>query len=94
MQAIAYVGQFNNGQLYASGKPVKIPEGQKVVVTFLGSFDASSHKKLVEDRRLAAQNFLTAMQELRDMGFDEKDNASIDELQSGTYKLCFEERAL
>ena len=92
MQAIAYIGQFNSGQFYASGRAVKIPEGQWVVVTFLDDSAVIPPKTLTENKRIAAQNFLQCMQELRDIGLNEKDNASIDELQSGKYKPSFEER--
>ena len=92
MQAIAYVGQFNNGKLYASGKPVIIPDGQRVVVTFLDSSASASQITLTEGMRIAAQDFLQAMQDLREMGLDEDDNAAIDQLQSGKYKPHFEVR--
>ena len=45
-----------------------------------------------EKQRMAAQDFLQAMQELRDAGLSEEDNAAIDELQCGKYKPYFEER--
>ena len=92
MKAVAYVGQFIDGQLYSSGKKIVIPEGQQVAVTFLGNDAIIPKKMLAENRRVAATNFLQAMQELRDTGFSDDDNAAIDELQSGKYKPHFEER--
>lgn len=92
MQAIAYIGQFNNGQFISSGRSVNIPEGQRVVVTFLDDNAITSQGTVIEDRRVAAQNFIHAMQELRNMGLDDETNAAIDELQSGTYRPRFEER--
>ena len=92
MQAIAYIGQFNNGQFFASGRTIKIPEGQQVVITFLDNNAATP--KTFADRKIAAQTFLQSMQELRDMGLDEDDNAAIDKLQSGKYKPHFEERLM
>ena len=35
MQALAYVGYFENGRFIASGKPIKIPENKQVIITIL-----------------------------------------------------------
>ena len=35
MQATAYIGHFNNGRFYSSGKAVQLPEQQRVVITIL-----------------------------------------------------------
>ena len=35
MQALAYEGYFKNGRFYTSGKTIKIPEKQRIVITIL-----------------------------------------------------------
>ena len=35
MQIVAYDGYFDNGNFYASGKIIRIPERQRVVITIL-----------------------------------------------------------
>ena len=92
MQAVSYEGYFNNGLFYVSGKAVQIPEKQRVVVTIFANEITTPTKSLTSKKRIAAQNFLLAMQELRDAGLSAEDNAAIDELQSGKYKPYFEER--
>ena len=92
MQATAYEGYFNNGLFYVSGKAVQIPEKQRVVVTIFANEPDSLTKSLTSRKRIAAQDFIQAMQELRDTGLNAEDNAAIDELQSGKYKPHFEER--
>ena len=92
MQATAYEGYFNNGLFYVSGKAVQIPEKQRVVVTIFSNEPDTPIKSLTSKKRIAAQDFLHAMQELRNVGLSEEDNAAIDELQSGKYKPHFEER--
>ena len=89
MQATAYEGYFSNGRFYVSGKAMQIPEKQRVVVTV---FANEPTKSLTNKKRMAAQDFLQAMQELRDAGLSTEDNDAIDELQSGKYKPQFEER--
>ena len=37
MQAQAYEGYFENGQFYASGKIINLPERQKVYIKLLGA---------------------------------------------------------
>ena len=92
MKAVTYVGQFIEGQMYSSGKRIAIPEGEQVAVTFLGDISSNAEELQAEARRVAAMNFLQAVQELREKGFTEEDNAAIDALQSGMYKPHFEER--
>lgn len=104
MKTKAYVGQFIDGQLYSSGEKITIPDGQQVAVTFLGSilgnpresFPADSQIDSPQSNRsdiqIAAQNFLDAVQTLRDEGFSPEDEECIRKLQSGMYKPHFEER--
>ena len=35
MQVVAYDGYFDNGNFYASGKIIRLPERQRVVITIL-----------------------------------------------------------
>ena len=35
MQALTYVGYFENGRFMTSGKPLSIPENKRVVITIL-----------------------------------------------------------
>ena len=35
MQVVAYDGYFDNGNFYASGKVIRIPERRRVVITIL-----------------------------------------------------------
>ena len=67
LKAVAYLGQFIGGQLYSSDKKIEIPEGQQVAVTFLGDISNAPKESQSEAKRVAALNFLQAVQELRDM---------------------------
>ena len=55
MQAVAYEGYFNNGQFYASGKAVKIPEKHRIVITILDEIVA---KIETTEQKESAQEWL------------------------------------
>ena len=55
MQAVAYEGYFNNGQFYASGKTVKIPEKRRIVITIL---DETEAKIEATEQKESAQEWL------------------------------------
>ena len=92
MQARAYEGYFDNGRFYASGKAVKIPEKQRVIITILDDAPSISTVTSAADKKAAAQHFLSAVQKLREEGFTPEDDDTINEFQSGAYKVRFEER--
>ena len=91
----AYEGYVENGQFYPVGRVIYTHERRRAFVTVLDEPEkplASDDGKLTAEQRTAAQNFLTAMQDLRKNGFTEEDEAAINDLQNGKYKPVFEER--
>ena len=48
MKVVAYDGYFDNGNFYTSGKVLRIPERQRVVITIL---DESQRSELEEARK-------------------------------------------
>ena len=92
MQAQAYDGYFKNGRFYASGRTVNIPEERRVIITILEDTPPKPTPTSTINKNDVARNFLLAMKELRATGFTAEDDKSIDEFQSGAYRLIFEER--
>ena len=90
-----YKGRYEYGKLvFPKHEQVFMPDTANVIVTILD--DDITHKsndeKLTPAQRTVAQNFLKAMQELREEGFSAEDETAIDDLQSGKYKPTFEGR--
>ena len=81
---MTYTGRYENGSFIVP-EIEKIPNNSRVIITIVAD-NITEHE--------AAENFLNAMEELRHNGFSEEDNAAIDALQRGEYKLEFKERLL
>jgi len=61
-------------------------------IPFDMALNPSSNEKQTTTQQKAAQNFLSAMQNLRREGFSPEDESAIADLQSGKYKPSFEGR--
>jgi len=93
-----YKGRYEYGKLvFPEHEQVSMPDTANIIITILED-DINLNKReagnesLTSAQRTAAQNFLKAMQELRKENFTEEDENAINDLQSGKYKLIFEER--
>ena len=87
----AYKGYFQeNGQFISESILTKIPINRQVII--LWDDEATEDKKLTQAQRKVAQNFLIAIQKIRNE-LTEEDKAAIDELESGKYKPIFEDRS-
>ena len=89
----AYQGYFQNGRFMAL-EAVTIPDNVEVyvMVTDREIPTESTTEKLTPAQRTVAEDFLKALQLLRDGGFTEEDEAAINDLQSGKYKPIFDRR--
>lgn len=61
-------------------------------IPFEMALNSSQNKKLNTVQRKTAQDFLSAMQNLRNEGLTTEDEIAINDLQSGKYKPVFEGR--
>ena len=55
MRAVAYEGYFNNGQFYASGKAVKIPEKRRVFITIFDETESVTAHETREQKESAQE---------------------------------------
>ena len=89
----AYKGRYENGSfVLPEFDKASIPNNASIIITILEDTSLKSDSTQIPTMRVAAQNFLKAVQDIRKEGFSPEDNAAIDELQSGKYKPVFEER--
>jgi len=88
----AYKGYFQeNGQFIPESIMTKIPINRQVIILW-DDEATEDDKKLTQAQRKVAQNFLIAMQKIRNE-LTEDDKAALDELESGKYKPIFENRS-
>ena len=87
----AYKGYFQeNGQFVPESIVTKIPTNRQVII--LWDDETPEDKRLTPTQRKAAQNFLLAIQKIRNE-LTAEDKAALDELESGKYKPIFEDRS-
>jgi len=88
----AHKGYFQeNGQFVSESLTAKIPLNRQVIILWDDS-ESSESNNLIPTQREAAQNFLTAIQQIRNE-LTAEDKAALDELESGKYKPIFEDRS-
>ena len=89
----AYKGRYENGNfILPEFDKASIPNNTNIIITVLEDTALKTELMHKTSENLAARNFYTAMLNLRKDGFSMEDEAAIDELQNGKYKLSFEDR--
>ncbi|MCL2018736.1 MAG: hypothetical protein FWG70_03160 [Oscillospiraceae bacterium] len=59
MQAQAYEGYFKNGNFFAAGRTIKIPDDRRIYITIL---DEPVRNEATEQRLTALDDFFTAIE--------------------------------
>ena len=88
----AYKGRYENETFILSDyDKALIPNNVNVIITILDDLPVSEPHDSREQKRIAAINFLSAIQHINKICSGD-DDSTLDELRAGNYKPVFEER--
>jgi len=87
----AHKGYFqDDGQFVSESLLLKIPTNRQVII--LWDDEATDNKKLTPTQKKVAENFLSAIKNIRN-DLTAEDKKALDDLENGKYKPIFEDRS-
>lgn len=87
----AHKGYFqDDGQFVSESLLLKIPTNRQVII--LWDDEATDNKKLTPAQKKVAENFLSAIKNIRN-NLTAEDKKALDDLENGKYKPIFEDRS-